>query len=305
MLSQQAEYHDEHELRERAKGWIAEFAPYLDTIESFEASELRERLKTLEELKREGQELLPLLPQLWNFDDVAIADTLRSAVEQLPSIESELRRHLSLVSPGDPLGEVNLDVLQEKLSERQARQELGLENSQPVPIVLEEVSSPPNPSVGTTIGIFGLGWTLFTTFHCIMMVGGMFKAFGPLALLLLAFYSMFFMVGYTTLRTAYLAFSAESIQLDRRTLTITRKAGPFVSEKIIELAPDTIPAIESTSPSNSNSYRGVMSAGRQGLNEQIKMTDDHGKEVSIAGFATRESREKLCKKISQYLAVRG
>jgi uncharacterized membrane protein len=180
-----------------------------------------------------------------------------------------------------------------------------LENSQPVPIVLEEVSSPPNPSVGTTIGIFGLGWTLFTTFHCIMMVGGMFKAFGPLALLLLAFYSMFFMVGYTTLRTASLAFSAESIQLDRRTLTITRKAGPFVSEKIIELAPDTIPAIESTSPSNSNSYRGVMSAGRQGLNEQIKMTDVHGKEVSIAGFATRESREKLCKKISQYLAVRG
>jgi uncharacterized membrane protein len=48
-----------------------------------------------------------------------------------------------------------------------------------------------------------------------------------------------------------------------------------------------------------------MSAGRQGLNEQIKMTDVHGKEVSIAGFATRESREKLCKKISQYLAVRG
>ena len=101
MLSQQAEYHDEHELRERAKRWIAQFAPYLDTIESFEASELRERLKTLEELKREGQELLPLLPQLWNFDDVAIADTLRSAAEQLPSIESELRRHLSF--SGRPL----------------------------------------------------------------------------------------------------------------------------------------------------------------------------------------------------------
>jgi hypothetical protein len=111
------------------------------------------------------------------------------------------------------------------------------------------------------------------------------------------------MVGYTTMRTAFLAFSAESIQLDRRTLTLTRKTGPFVSEKVIELAPDTIPAIESAS--TSNSYRGVMSSSRQGSNEQIKMTDVHGNEVSIAGFATRESREKLCKKISQYLAVRG
>jgi hypothetical protein len=76
-----------------------------------------------------------------------------------------------------------------------------------------------------------------------------------------------------------------------------------VNAKVIELAPDTIPAIESTSASNSS--QGVMSASRQGLNEQIKLTDVHGNEVSIAGFATRESREKLCKKISQYLAVRG
>jgi hypothetical protein len=303
MMSQQSESHEEHEVREHAKRWIARFAPLLDKVDTLEVAELHQKLTMLQQLREEGATLLPLLPTLWSFDDFEIVDAVNSASQQIPSIESELRRQLSLVSPGDPLGEVNLEALQEKLSEREARQELGLDNSQPVPFVLEEVSSPPNPSTGTAIGLFGLGWTLFTTFHCIMMVGGMFKAFGPIAFLLLAFYSFFFMVGYTTLRTAFLAFSAESIQLDRRTLTVTRKTGPFVSEKVIELAPDTIPAIESVS--NSNAYRGVMSSSRQGSNEQIKMTDVHGNEVSIAGFATRESREKLCKKISQYLAVRG
>lgn len=289
--------HDlETESRQLATRWLARFAPLVNNSPTWDQDRLKESIRILHDLKAESSDLIGRLDHLWKSEDVELTQTVRTAVLQLDSIENELRSHLGFVSPGDPLSSVNLDDLQERLARRQAKQEIGLSTTEPIPFVLEEKSSPSNPAAGLAIGIFGLGWTAFTTVHCILMISGMKKALGWAALGLLAFYSIFFFVGFAMLAAAVYAFATETIRLEGRKLTITRSLLGISREKSVTLDRDAVARV---------GVREMAMQQKGAPTLAINLSTDDGKTVSIGGYASEEARKRLAVKINQYLSIRG
>jgi hypothetical protein len=220
------------EARLRAESWLAEFAPTIevDTLDSPDACQ--QSIETVQRLRQTGPGVLSDLNRLGQLSDQATISTLQQAISQTTSLESDIRRRLALVEPGNKLGKVNLNELQGRLAERAARQEVLGEDSTPlVPDVIDRVTSEPNILGSLFVGLFGLGWTSFTTVHCIFMVGGMVKSFGPAGLLLLLFYSIFFAVGFGMLYATIESLSRHHIRLDGNELTVTKTLGGWVRTK--------------------------------------------------------------------------
>jgi len=285
-------------IRAQAHEWLAQFAPLLLSDEVPSREEVDRHLVAIEKLRTSGRDLTSRLSFLQSSEDQALAETLKKAYGQLDSIETDLRRRLARLAPGDLRGQVDLTEIQEKLAEREARQELGVSTLPEPPPILELVTSPSNPAAAAGIGIFGLGWTAFTVFHSVLMIGGMFKAFGWGALALLLFYSIFYAVGFGMLATAVNALATETIELDGRTLKIKRVLGGWVREKVVELN------------SKSRARVGTPSMGWTNSNKQtptlaIILTDASGKEVSIGSGASLELRGRMADEINNYLDVHG
>jgi len=288
----------EEEVRDRANAWVARFAPLVMRDDpAMDVSEVRSRLALIESLHHDGPELAREVDALGPGDH-ELAETLRHAVAQLDSIESDLRRRMARLEPGDPAGLVDYDALQDRLAERRARQEVGVETEAIVPKVLEMQINPGNMAAATGMGVFGLGWTGFTLVHCILMIGGMSKAFGWLALGLLAFYAIFFMVGFGMLYGAYLAAADESIQLHGRKLTIIRTFAGIRRTKSVELDADAGASIgRSTAASNNNA--------RSPSGRAILLHDSRGRTIQLGSHASDHQRETALKRINAYLKVHG
>lgn len=279
-----------------ANAWVAEFAPLVMDDAALDAAQLKERIQRVDKLKSEATSLQERLNSLTSRVDPELAGTFRKASSQLDSLESDFRKRLAKLAPGDPMGTPDLEVVQEKLAEREARQELGVATDQEVPAVLEMKTSPGNWAAAGFIGVFGLGWTSFTTLHAVFMIGGMMKAFGPIALALLLFYAIFFMVGFGMLAAAFAAASTESISLEGRSLTITRKLGAIVRSKTRALLPGSkatvgVPSVQGVRQSGSSPTQAVL------------LTDEQGSEIAIGSQSTSSQRELLCKRINDYLAA--
>ena len=230
-------------------------------------------------------------------DDHEIISTFDAAKAQLGSIEIDLRKHLSRLSPGDPESRPDLDALQERLAETAAKIEVGVSTTSQVGSRLEMITSPPNIGAAMGMMIFALGWNAFTTFHATLMIGGMYKAFGAAAFALLLFYAIFFSVGFAMLWGAFLAGAEESIELEGDQLIIKRKLLGFVHHKQHTLDLDTearIGMAERTQMKSRNS-------NVPNLAKAIILTDTNGRPINL-GFSTTDARrDEHCQKINLYL----
>jgi hypothetical protein len=183
----------------------------------------------------------------------------------------------------------DLDKLNERLDERRARQEVGVDTD--IPQVLEMKTCGVNIAAAGFMGLFGFGWTSFTAFHAFFMIGGMMKSFGWGALALLGFYAIFFAVGFFMLYAALNAACSENIELNRRELTVRRKLGGWVREKRYTLAPDCEPSIEITASGGENSLP----------TRSIVLVDTEGRPIHLASTGTEVQRQKTKAKIASYL----
>ncbi len=288
---------DSNLARNRAQGWLARFAPLVMDDSAVNDEELRNRLQLIERLGSEATELQPELESLDGLDDVELRQTFRRAVTQLDSLQGDLRKRLARVAPGDPAGLVDLDVLQERLEERAARQEMGLATTQEIPSVLKLKTAPGNLAAAAFLGIFSLAWNAFTAFHATLMIGGMAKAFGWIALALLGFYAIFFTVGFGMAWGAFMTASTEEIELDGTSLTVRRRFASITKTKRHVLDPK----------SRARIGEGTLGWIQSGNNQRsrptpaVVVTDLDGREISIGVNASAESRNRTMEQINAYL----
>lgn len=293
---------------ERAHRWLARFAPFLYDIPATTAGECRDLIARVRTLRDEGTPLLIALSaqEEASPDDASLTATLREAIPQLDGIEEDLRRRLARLAPGDPDGVVDLGALREKMAERAAREELGETLGVETPGRMEGVLSHGNWVAAGGALIFGTGWTAFTLFHATLMIGGMWKAFGPPALLMLLFYSIFFAVGFGMLYGAAETASKQNFTLDGRTLTVTKTLGAWVRTQTWTLAPATRAEIVDTSVTQLANGITIRSGGnRSGPTPMIVMRDVAGKEVRLGAGMTPQERIALCERLNAHLTALG
>jgi hypothetical protein len=281
------------EARDQANAWIARFAPLVLESESLSADEVRERLQLLDELHKEAPETKDRLFMHGTLDDRILRSTLDRAISQLESLETDLRKRLGRISPGDPQSIADLQKINERLEERLARQEIGVDTD--VPAILQMRTAPSNWAAAGFLGMFGLGWTSFTAVHAFFMIGGMAKSFGAIAFALLLFYGIFFVVGFGMLAAAVAAASIEEIELNGRELTVHRKLMGWIRSKTYTLHEDCEPKDEVVSTSTTNGTKKTTFA--------IVLTDKSGKPIHLANGATQWQRDQVRMKLENYLAA--
>lgn len=261
--------------------------------------EVRRRIQSCLQLRSEGESLKQRLTAI-SDSDPELVHTFDKASNQLESIEDDFRRKLGKLMPGDPDGIADLDEIKDRLAERLARQEMGLEGESAVPEVLELKVGSPNRTAAVGIGVFGLGWTAFTTFHAIIMIGGMFTAFGWGALALLAFYSIFFLAGFTMLAAAAEAASSEHIVLNGRQLTVVKSLGPWIRKKTYQLPADARAAIAEMEIAR-------VRAGNAPAKPStvVQVHDVDGNPIGFGANATDFQRRQTVERVNAYLKLRG
>jgi hypothetical protein len=276
--------------REGAFRWLSEFKPLLDDHEPVVEQELRTRLKTIRKLNDSSISVRNKLAAVALEEDASLLATLDSAIPQLRSIENSIQERLGIVTNRN----VDLEQIQEKLAERKARQEIGLPVDGSHLPVCQKTGETNLAAVGGA-GIFGLGWTAFTAVHCFFMVGGMWKAMGPVALFLLLFYSIFFGVGFMMLYAAYSALWNEDIEISGDQLVITRSFGKLTKVRRVELGPES--RVVAESPFNNLNQ----SQNRPNQSTPLMIKDRNGKKVYFAHTLKGPARKQLADRANLHL----
>ncbi len=279
--------------REEVNSWVARFVPLVMSTETLDTTTTKERLALVKVLTNEENKVSQSIAKLNALEDSELISTYRQARSQLSSIESDLKRKLGKLAPGDPQSAADLDALQERLAENAAKIELGVDTSPSVG-EFNEITSPSNPAAAIGMFIFGLGWNAFTLFHATIMIGGMWLAFGPGALAMLLFYAIFFFAGFAMWASAYISAAQESVELSGDKLTIFRKLGPISTTKVhkIDLSSKATigkATINGMSQKNSIPTRAVI------------LTDINGRPINIALQTTDSKRKEICAKINSQL----
>ncbi|MBC8065666.1 MAG: hypothetical protein H7Y17_12620 [Chlorobia bacterium] len=287
------------QVRDEANAWVARFAPLLMNTEVLTEPEVRERIQDSQRLQAEGRTLQGRLAEISETDSDLIR-TFEAAIGQLDSIESDYRKQLAMLKPGDPEGIANLDAVNEKLAERMARKEVGLDTNAVIPDVLEMKVAPGNKGAAIGLGIFGLGWNAFTAFHATLMIGGMYQAFGLAALAMLAFYAIFFFAGIGMWIAAYNAGASEHIRLEGRELTVTKTLGPWRKDRTYKLGADSSAEIVEMQIAQVSSNKTSKKP-----TPVVHLHDVDGNPVGLGANATDAQRRQTRDKINAYLRVRG
>lgn len=272
---------------EAAGRWLAEFAPLMNFDEARTTAEIEKRVRLAQKLLAESRlvSVQPGSPQ---------AAVYEQALRQLPQVEDDYRRRLSVVQPGHPLSLPDLDSLQDKLAEHAARAELGAQNPA-FSGSLKLKTSPSNWGAALAMGVFGLGILGFTGFHATLMIGGMMKAVGPVALFLLLFYAIFFAAAFGMLYTGFLSGSEETVEFDGSKLTIRRKLGLIRSTKTHDIDPKVPATLARIDRASTNSK-----ASR--LIPVVQLTDTEGRPVNLAAGATDGQRQRTMEAVNAHLA---
>jgi hypothetical protein len=275
-----------------AHRWLARFAPLLGETDSLTAAQCRERLDSVPGLLDEGRRALDQLEEQACEADRPLLTTVRDALRELDGLENDLRRRLSLLDPDDPQGAVDLEELREKLAEAAARREVeqvaGPLNSQHISQELR--TSAPNWGGALFMGIFSLGWLAFTTVHAVFMIGGMFHAFGPFALAMLAFYAIFWAVGLAMAWGAVMAASQEHLAMEDRQVTLTRKFLAWTWSKKHAVSRDSRAYVKLSQRNNGvPSYQGVF-------------TNAEGQEIGFASGRPEHELSRLAERLNAYFA---
>jgi hypothetical protein len=280
---------------DQANRWLARFAPLVRDTTAMSAQECRRRIALLEELRGSGSTVVRDLERLGGPGEAALASTLRIAVAQTDALEEDYRRRLAAFAPGDPQGSVDLEALQQDLAAVAARHEVEqATGTRAVRVALELETSPTNIGGAAFMGIFSVGWLSFTTVHAVFMIGGMFSAFGPLALALLAFYAIFFAVGFGMAYGAYQMALRETITLTGRHLLVRRSGFGKQWETVYDLASDATARI-AESP--------FASANNQKPSRVIVLKTAEGKEVRLGRGASADYQRDCVARLNDYLGT--
>ncbi len=283
---------------EEANAWVAKFAPLVMADGAIlGAADIRSRLDLVAQLRAAAPAIQQKLAPSGGQPD-ELSSTLGQAAGQLDSIESDLRKRLALLAPGDPAGIVNLDAIQEKLHEREARQELGAPTDTTQPPVLELQTASGNFASAAFMGVFSLAWLSFTTVHATLMIGGMVKTVGYMGLGLLGFYALFYLAGLAMAYSALNAASSENIVLSGNQLSVIRRLGSWVRTKRYVLPKDARAEVTYT---GNSTYTGYNSSQR--MTEAIVLGDVGGKQINLGTNGNHVQRTSACEKINAYLAA--
>lgn len=279
------------EVRDEANAWLARFAPLVMPNPGQSLLSVEKQLDSARMLLDESRELMSRLEALDEPADLELTETVVSAVSHLPSIESDLRTRLARIN-GEAIP-VDLQTLQQRLAEREAKQELGISTGYQSSGALELLTSPRNLVAAGGIGIFALGWNAFTLFHAVLMIGGLYRAVGFFALFLLLFYAIFFAAGFAMGKAALDSLSDERIELVGNTLKVSKTLGRWVRTKTYDLDPQSRAVVGPatfgfSSGENRKAMRGIL------------MTDAKGKEVAFGLGSTEELKQRLARQINEY-----
>lgn len=287
----------EEQARDAMRAWLAEFAPLVMDQSQRTATEIRQELDLIERLQGRTSDLDQGKGLLTRMDDGELIRTYNQAREQIRTIERDLRRRLATLAPGDPNSEPDYDALQERLAETAAQIEVGVPTFSANPDRLELASSPAQVAAGIGMGIFGLGWTAFTTLHAFFMIGGMMKAMGPVAFAMLGFYAIFWAVGVGMFMSAFNMAAQETISLEGDTLTITKTLGPIRRAKQHRINPKLQVRIGTTEKQVSHG-RGRSVPMRVAA---IIFTSEDGRPIAVATGTTDANREVMLRQIQAHL----
>jgi hypothetical protein len=278
--------------RSAAHGWLARFSPLLDAPEELFADDCRDRLSLAHDLQRESGSVVADLEGAGTQEDTELLQTLRSAADQLDELERELRERLGFLAPGDPAGRVDLDELRDRLAEAAARHEV--EKVVPASATGERYRLDlrvSNGSVGGGLfmGLFGVGMLSFITVHATFLIGGMYAAFGPLALLMLGFYAIFFAAGFAMLAGAARMLARERVTAEGDHVTLHRDYRLWTTHK------------EFTVSRQSRAYLVDASTRSKGSDAQeIAFTDADGSEVRMGLGLARGEQARIVERLNEY-----
>lgn len=287
----------EEQARDAMRAWLAEFAPLVMDQSQRTANEIRQELALIERLQGRTPDLDQSKGLLTRMDDSELIRTYNQAREQVRTIERDLRRRLATLAPGDPNSEPDYDALQERLAETAAQIEVGVPTLGANPDRLELASSPSQVAAGIGMGIFGFGWTAFTTLHAFFMIGGMMKAMGPVAFAMLGFYAIFWAVGVGMFMSAFNLAAQETIALEGDTLTIIKTLGPIRRSKQHRINPKLQVRIGTTEKQVSHG-RGRSVPMRVAA---IIFTSEEGRPIAVATGTTDANREVMLRQIHAHL----
>ena len=282
--------------RDLVNSWLGRFSILVMDDSVLDVETLRERVKTVEALKADLDPVSQVSVTLDPFANDELIKTFAMAKSQLPTLERDLKAKLGKLKPGDPQSRPDLDALQERLTETAAKIELGVSPIEQYGDSLQLEPTPANFVASAGLTIFGLVWNGFTAVHAFYMIGGMWKAFGPFALLALAFYALFFIAGFAMFAGAYVAAAQEQVSFVGDEMTVERTLLGHKSRKRFKIDLRTPAAIGTSVDSDS---------GRQVNKSGIVLTRDDGRPVHIATTATEGRRETMLKKINGYLQAQA
>jgi len=268
--------------RREANSWLSRLDPIVNLSGETTPKDLERHLKTLRELSKIGPGVLERLTNVSTAEDSSLLTTLRSGQAHLSIIEEGVRSKLAALQPGHAQGQVDLDRLSAKLTEIAAHEEMDTSPLLTEPLKIQAHQGSVAAAMG--IGVFGMGWTAFTTFHAFLMIGGMFKSFGFVALFLLLFYSIFFLVGFGMLAGAWHALWTVDVEIEGDTLRETRSFRGMRKVKTYRLTPNTeveigypkkLPFGISANNKNPNGKKALVIRDPEGWEYTMGLTWDH------------------------------
>jgi hypothetical protein len=280
------------EARDSAQRWLARFSPLLDEPENLKADECRRRLERLQGLRSDSQQVLFSLQSQSGADDMELLTTLRQAVDELDDRESELRRRLAALVPGDAEGEVDLQKIRDRIAEAEARREVEQVTGSRLETHprFEVVTSPGNLAGAAFMGIFCLGWMTFTTLHAGFMIWGLSHAIGWGAVFLLLFYALFWGAGVAMGYGAFKTASKENAAFEGKTLTVTRSLFGKEWTKRYELKSDTQAYVTAANFRQNNMP-----------SWELALTDAQDKEIRLGSGREMFELQQKAEKINEFL----
>lgn len=279
-----------------AQSYLARLAPLLYSLQTDDPSECERALKTVAQLRANGDRILSELEQTATPSDDELVTTFRAAVTQSGTIEEALRRRLAILRPGSPESRVDLASLRAGLAQVAARQELAETTGvtyEDEPRV-EAMLSRSNWGSGLGMLLGALAMTAFVTVHATFLVGAFFHAVGPPALFLLLFYALFYAAAFGLLSNALSAISDQTLILEGNELIVRSKLGFWTREKRRTLGP--------------NSRASVTQAQmrRKGqLATEIAVVDADGREFRIGRFVPEPLKQPTVERINRYVRRLG
>ena len=269
----------------RADAWHSRLQPLFRDDGPLDLADIHASLGLLRELRSAGPDV-----QSGVSFDAARRVGLSEGMVRLDQLERKLRERLTDLDPSDPDALADTPEraarAREAVSRRDGEERLRRLASTP----LDEVLCKPDAAQAVATGGFALFWNLFTLFHAAVMLTSFWHAFGPVALLGLAFYAIFFGVGFFVGRQALDALKAETLRLDGDLLVLSTKVGPFGITRNVVL-------------SDGARFQLVKAHrnGKQG--RELAIRSATGEEIRFGGRVPEGQKESLVKRLNERRTV--